>query len=560
MATYYVKLTGGSDANNGTRWSLAKATVQAALDIMASGDTLRISPGTYASQLTFGSTQNGKNLSLIAYNGLDSFGDSSGIGDGSTLFSRAGNMVYLNTNMLSGNVTLDGINITSSAGNPFCIFLEDVNYTGTLTVKNCTIIGYPYFVGTSGPNRNGVFQNVTFSPVAGSGYFLCNSIRDLTFDHCTINLSGSIVNPPGSIGGLAGSTLKSAIYTYCTFNADYYSNTYAVITSATLAAGVIRLDNCTVNSRVALMRFPGVAGSTLTLIAYNNTFNLTSGVPASDQDVYAILWGDSDLTATTTIGAPIIRDNVVVINHNGTTRTGHSAGFYVGKGVSGGLVCNNKVSGNGVSQGIFLLGSYITCIHNSCSVPGGDAIIIEGGIGCVVAFNSIYSLDAPSTGSTLMLRDGAGGANNPLNNIIMNNIVHGAGTSVYAYGFSSHTLPAFPSTVSSNILDWNLYFLEGASAIALGTIDGPVYGHDSAGVGALLDWSTYTNGTQWNDQHSIVANPQYKDPANGNLLLKASSPGIGIKSPANPNLATWNDLGAWQSDPGGGLRRMGLGQ
>ena len=42
MATYFVKGSGGSDANNGTTWALAKATVQAGLNLLSAsgGDTL----------------------------------------------------------------------------------------------------------------------------------------------------------------------------------------------------------------------------------------------------------------------------------------------------------------------------------------------------------------------------------------------------------------------------------------------------------------------------------------------------------------------------------------
>ena len=57
MAAFYVRSTTGSNANNGTTWALAKATLQGALSIAAAGDTIYVSQAhaeTQASAMTNG--------------------------------------------------------------------------------------------------------------------------------------------------------------------------------------------------------------------------------------------------------------------------------------------------------------------------------------------------------------------------------------------------------------------------------------------------------------------------------------------------------------------------
>ncbi|MFQ5706627.1 MAG: DUF1565 domain-containing protein [bacterium] len=57
---YYVDLTSGDDRYPGTSWSLAKASIAAALDLVADGDTVCIAEGVYEEDFTLPS-----NVTLI---------------------------------------------------------------------------------------------------------------------------------------------------------------------------------------------------------------------------------------------------------------------------------------------------------------------------------------------------------------------------------------------------------------------------------------------------------------------------------------------------------------
>ena len=58
MAAFYLRSTDGSDADNGTTWALAKATLAGAIAVMAAGDTLYIADG-HAETLTGGAVSFG---------------------------------------------------------------------------------------------------------------------------------------------------------------------------------------------------------------------------------------------------------------------------------------------------------------------------------------------------------------------------------------------------------------------------------------------------------------------------------------------------------------------
>lgn len=58
MANFYVRSTDGSDADNGTTWALAKATLAGALNVATAGDTIFVSDNhaeTQASAMTLSS-------------------------------------------------------------------------------------------------------------------------------------------------------------------------------------------------------------------------------------------------------------------------------------------------------------------------------------------------------------------------------------------------------------------------------------------------------------------------------------------------------------------------
>lgn len=551
----FVNAARANDSGNGTSWATAKKTIGAAVGIATTGQVIGVAPGTYSAEssgrIILDTPQNGFTLTIEKYNAVDNGGGTSGVADGAcTVSSTNFNVLWFKTTVTSGTFVWDGINITSTDTTNQLVMLDNVNTTMSLTIKNCSLNGWTYLNGTLGVSRNLTFDTVAFTHA--SAWIGSNSVGNLIVRNCTGATgtsapSSSVIN----LGTAVGASFKKAVFSGCTFTQAYYSNTYALICPTTPTAGVLDVHSCTISGKGTVIKILGTASGSPRLKCYGNTFTMTAG-GVSNHDVRAVQVGDLDDTVTTTAEGPVIRGNLIVVNG---TRTGHSNGLFIGKGVSGGVVLGNLIYGDGVDQGIMLLSQYCSVLHNAVAVlQGGDCIICEESLGNVIAFNSLYGGSAESTGFVLCFRDSAvSNLKQPLKNIAIDNVVHGGGDSTNAYGFSAHS---GTMTVSGNILDWNILYLDGSGSGGLGVIDGSQ--SDSRAPLAFINWNTYLNGSQLNDENSQIADPKYKAPASGDLRPIVGSPVISTQQEGQLP-TSWNTKGAWEKKPITPSADQGLG-
>jgi hypothetical protein len=180
MSTYYVSKS-GNDANAGTSYALSKLTIQAAINIMGTYNSLIIGAGLYNEKITLGGNNTAYCDGIVILDGT-------GIGNSnSAIYLSSSTIIPLSTGGLLvvqnhiasilvsiGNYTSGGITnaIFISNSNTNCVSLlgGDSNY---VKLSNCIISGFTNGV-TGGGNQsyftvsNCTFYNVTTAISIGS--------------------------------------------------------------------------------------------------------------------------------------------------------------------------------------------------------------------------------------------------------------------------------------------------------------------------------------------------------------------------------------------------------
>lgn len=130
MATIYVDVSHGDDANDGSSWALAKATLPAAITAATSGDTILMAPGYYQNT---GDITVDKALTIQA--------------DQRRLTTIRMDNANIGLDVTGGPTTLQGLVISSSN--------QAVRWSAELTVDDCFVFSYSYcIVGYSSTSAN----------------------------------------------------------------------------------------------------------------------------------------------------------------------------------------------------------------------------------------------------------------------------------------------------------------------------------------------------------------------------------------------------------------------
>lgn len=203
--TIYVDATDGNDKNNGSK-DFPYATVVKAVTEAESGDTIQLGKGNYTlykvpstghtkgKDLTFvglGADETGWNIGAEVPN-PDYFGTEY---NGDYSFDGAGTVTFQNMTLRSGTKDYLG-------------FIRPDN----TVVENCTINGKTFYWGY----KSATFTNTTFNCPSGDYALWTYSSPTMTFENCTFNSSGKVINVYTDYG--AGKQDITVNFENCTVN------------------------------------------------------------------------------------------------------------------------------------------------------------------------------------------------------------------------------------------------------------------------------------------------------------------------------------------------------
>ena len=165
-------------------------TLEAAVTAAKSGDTITLGEGNYTLyNIPSDNTTKGKNLTFIGQ-GFDkttwNIGtgtvDVFGQGNGDFSFNGSGTIEFQNMTLKAAVINGTGEQV-------------DWNYTGfahttNTIVKNCTVNGKTFYWGYT----SATFTNTTFNCPAGDYAVWTYSSPTMTFDNCTFNSTGKVIN------------------------------------------------------------------------------------------------------------------------------------------------------------------------------------------------------------------------------------------------------------------------------------------------------------------------------------------------------------------------------
>ena len=184
--TIYVDAVKGNDDNEnvGRSWETAYKTLEKAVTAADSGDTIQLGEGNYTLyKVSSEGHTKGKDLTFVGQ-GVDKTGwnigalvpDPANFGteyNGDYSFDGAGTVTFQNMTLRSGSAD----------------YLGFIRANNTV-VENCTINGKTFYWGY----ESAEFKNTTFNCPSGDYAIWTYSSPTMTFENCTFNSSGKVIN------------------------------------------------------------------------------------------------------------------------------------------------------------------------------------------------------------------------------------------------------------------------------------------------------------------------------------------------------------------------------
>lgn len=209
--TIYVDATMGDDTYNGSKGNPYK-TVEAAAKAAASGDTIMLGEGEYTLyNIPSDSTTKGKNLTFIGQ-GFDKTTWNIGTGTADVFGQNNGDFSFNGSGTIEfQNMTLKAA-VISGTGEQVDRDYTGFAHTTNTIVKNCTVNGKTFYWGYTSAS----FKNTTFNCPSGDYAIWTYSSPTMTFDTCTFNSSGKVINVYTDYG--AGKQDITVNFENCTVN------------------------------------------------------------------------------------------------------------------------------------------------------------------------------------------------------------------------------------------------------------------------------------------------------------------------------------------------------
>lgn len=290
-AIIYVDAVNGNDSseNVGSSWDTAYQTLSTAVARAESGSTIMLSAAKYtlySNSISSEGLTKGKDLTFIGQGtGDDGTGwnigakvpDPANFGteyNGDYSFDGAGTVTFKNMTLQSGNADYLG-------------FIRADN----TVVENCTINGKTFYWGYT----SATFKNTTFNCPSGDYALWTYSSPTMTFDRCTFNSSGKVIN----------------VYT------DYGAGKQDI---------TVNFKDCTVNNTGSSLK-PVLNINDSNMGSYKYILNISgnnkvSGVDV-DNDTCSRLFGYGGKAATNNKGNTVVNINDVTVWENGVRAVAH---------------------------------------------------------------------------------------------------------------------------------------------------------------------------------------------------------------------------------------------
>ena len=184
--TIYVDAVNGNDSNEnvGQSWETAYKTLEPAVTAAKSGDTIMLSAAKYTLYgISSTNTTKGKDLTFVGQGA-----DKTGWNIGAAVPDPANfGTEYNGDYSFDGAKTITFKDMTlQSAGADYLGFIR----ADQTVVENCTINGKTFYWGYT----SAMFKDTTFNCPSGDYAVWTYSSPTMTFDHCTFNSSGKVIN------------------------------------------------------------------------------------------------------------------------------------------------------------------------------------------------------------------------------------------------------------------------------------------------------------------------------------------------------------------------------
>lgn len=184
--TIYVDAVNGNDSNEnvGQSWETAYQTLKTAVTAAKSGDTIMLSAAKYTLYgIPSTNTTKGKDLTFVGQGA-----DKTGWNIGAAVPDPANfGTEYNGDYSFDGAKTITFKDMTlQSAGADYLGFIR----ADQTVVENCTINGKTFYWGYT----SAIFKDTTFNCPSGDYAVWTYSSPTMTFDHCTFNSSGKVIN------------------------------------------------------------------------------------------------------------------------------------------------------------------------------------------------------------------------------------------------------------------------------------------------------------------------------------------------------------------------------